>query len=57
MSTIFYAVATLLLVACVCYLAHLSHIPQPYIAVIATIMVGVGVMNAVEDARQKHSDW
>jgi len=57
MSTIFYAVATLLLVAGVSYLAYLSHIPEPYIVAIATIMLGIGVMNAVEDARQKHSDW
>ena len=57
MSTIFYAVTTLLLVAGVSYLAYLSHIPEPYIVAIATIMLGIGVMNAVEDARQKHSDW
>ena len=57
MSTILYTVATLLLVACVSYLAHLSHIPEPYIAAIATILLGIGVMNAVEAARQSHSDW
>ena len=57
MSTMLYAVAYLLLVACVSYLAYLSHIPEPYIVAIATIMLGIGVMNGVEDARQKHSDY
>ena len=57
MSTIFYALATLLLVAGVSYLAHLSHIPQPYIVAIAAILLGIGVVNGLEDARQKRSDW
>ncbi len=57
MSTIFYALTTLLLVAGVSYLAHLSHIPQPYIVAIATILLGIGVVNGLEDARQKRSDW
>jgi hypothetical protein len=57
MSTILYAFGYLLLVVCVSYLAHLSHIPEPYIVAIVAIMLGIGVMNGVEDARQKHSDF
>jgi xanthine/uracil permease len=56
MSSAFYAAGYLLVIACVCYLADLSHIPEPYIAAIAVIMVGIGVVSGVETARQKHSN-
>ena len=57
MSTILYAIVYLLVVAGVSYLAHLSHIPEPYIVAIAAIMLGIGVMNGVEGARQKDSNY
>jgi hypothetical protein len=57
MSTALYGVGYLLLVACVCYLADLTHIPEPYIAAIAVIMLGIGVVNGMESARQKHTNY
>jgi hypothetical protein len=57
MSVALYSVGYLLVIACVCYLADLSHIPEPYIAAIAVIMLGIGVMNGVEGARQKDSNY
>jgi hypothetical protein len=47
----------LLLVAGVSWLAYLSHIPEPYIVAIAVIMLGIGVMNGMESAWHKHSDY
>jgi hypothetical protein len=41
----------------VSYLAHLSHIPEPYIVAIAVIMLGIGVMNGMESSREKHSNY
>jgi NhaP-type Na+/H+ or K+/H+ antiporter len=57
MSFAFYAVVYLLLVAGVSWLAYLSHIPEPYIVAIAVIMLGIGVMNGMESAGHKHSDY
>ncbi|WP_433971637.1 hypothetical protein [Tunturiibacter lichenicola] len=56
MSVALYSAGYLLVIACVCYLADLSHIPEPYIAAIAVIMLGIGVVGGVETARQKHSN-
>jgi hypothetical protein len=56
MSVALYSAGYLLVIACVCYLADLSHIPEPYIAAIAVIMLGIGVVSGVETARQKHSN-
>jgi hypothetical protein len=52
-----YAVGSLLLIAAVSYLAHLSHIPEPYIVAIAVIMLGIGVVNGMEGAGEKRSDY
>jgi xanthine/uracil permease len=57
MSSALYAAGYLVVIACVCYLADLSHIPEPYIAAIAVIMVGIGVVSGVETARQNHSNY
>ena len=56
MSAALYAIAYLLVVAGVSYLAYLSHIPEPYIVVIAIIMLGIGVVSGMETARQKNTN-
>jgi len=57
MSSALYAVGYLLLVAVVSYLAYLTHIPVPYIFAIDLIMLGIGVMTAIENAQQKDSNY
>jgi len=53
MSFALYSVGYLILVAGVCYLAHLVHIPDSYIVAIGVIMLGIGVVTGVENTRQK----
>jgi hypothetical protein len=53
MSFGIYAVGYLILIAGVCYLAHLMHIPQHYIGAIAVIMLGVGIVTGVQATRHK----
>jgi hypothetical protein len=54
MSSALYAVGYLLVVAVVSYLAYLSHIPEPYIVAIVVIMLGIGVVSGIENAREKN---
>ena len=55
MSSAFYVVAYLLLIAGVSCLAYLSHIPESYIIASAIIMLGIGVVSGMESARLKNS--
>jgi len=57
MSSAFYVVAYLLVIAGVSYLAHLSHIPEAYIVAIAVIMLGIGVVSGMESVRLKSSEY
>jgi hypothetical protein len=57
MSTALFAVGYLLLVAVVSYLAYLTHIPVPYIFAMDVIMLGIGVVTGIENARQKDSNY
>jgi hypothetical protein len=57
MSSALFAVGYLLVVAVVSYLAYLSHIPEAYIFAMGVIMLGIGVMSGIENARQKHSTY
>ncbi len=57
MSIALYSAGYLLVIAGVSYLAYLSHIPEPYVAAIAVIMLGIGVVSGMETARQKHSNY
>ncbi len=57
MSSAFYAIGYLLLMAAVSWLAHLSHIPQAYIFAIDVIMLGIGVVTGIENAHQKDSNY
>jgi xanthine/uracil permease len=54
MSSVFYAASYLVVIAFVSYLAYLSHIPEPYIVAIVVIMLGIGVVSGIEEARQNH---
>ena len=56
-SYVLYALGCVALIAGVSWLAHLSHIPESYIVAIAAIMLGIGVMNGVESARRKDSNY
>ena len=57
MSSALYAVGYLLVVVVVSYLAYLSHIPEAYILAIDVIMIGIGVVSGIENARQKDSNY
>jgi hypothetical protein len=57
MSSALYAIAYLVLIACVSYLAYHTHIPEPYIVAIVVIMLGIGVVSGMESARQKHTNY
>ena len=52
-----YAVGYLLVVAIVSYLAYHTHIPMSDIFAIDVIMVGIGVVTGIENARQKDSNY
>ncbi len=53
MSFGIYAVGYLVVIAGVIYLAHLMHIPQNYIIAIGIIMLGIGIVTAVQNTRRK----
>jgi general stress protein CsbA len=57
MSSALYAVGYLLLIVVVSYLAYFTHIPEPYIFAIDVIMLGIGVVTGMENARQKDSNY
>jgi hypothetical protein len=57
MSSALYVVGYLLLLAVVSYLAYLTHIPVPYIFAIDVILLGIGVVTAIENARQRDSNY
>jgi hypothetical protein len=57
MSSALFAVGYLLVVAVVSYLAYLSHIPEAYIFAMGVIMLGIGVVSVMENARQKDSNY
>jgi hypothetical protein len=53
MSFGIYVVGYLILIAGIVYLAHLMHIPQPYIIAVAIILAGIAVVTGVTTTRQK----
>lgn len=53
MSFAIYAIGYVILIAGICYLAHLMHIPQHYIVAIAVILLGIGVVTGVQSTRHK----
>jgi hypothetical protein len=57
MSLALSAVGYLSVIAAVSWLAHMSHIPERYIVAMAVIMLGIGVMNSLENTRQRDSRY
>jgi hypothetical protein len=57
MHTALFALGYLLLVVVVSWLAYLSHIPESYIVAMIVIMLGIGVVSGLENARQKDSNY
>ena len=53
MSFALYAVGYLILIAGVCYLAHLLHVPQAYIVATGVILLGIGIVTGVQTTRHK----
>jgi hypothetical protein len=53
MSFGIYAIGYLVLIAGVCYLAHLMRVPQTYIIAIAVILFGIGIVTGVQSTRHK----
>lgn len=55
MSFALYAVGYLFIICGVIYGAHLMHVPQHWIVVIAVILAGLGITSAVATTRNKDS--
>ena len=53
MSFGIYAGGYLILIAGLCYLAHLMHIPEHFIIAGAIVLFGAGVITGVQNTRQK----
>jgi xanthine/uracil/vitamin C permease (AzgA family) len=53
MSFGIYAVGTIILIAGLAYVAHLAHVPSQWIVAGAVIVLGAGIMGAVQSTRQK----
>ncbi|HWZ01839.1 MAG TPA: hypothetical protein VNX17_12185 [Edaphobacter sp.] len=57
MPSLLFFLGYLLTVVVVSWLAHLSHIPEPYIFAIVVIMLGIGAVSGFEHDRQKNSRY
>jgi general stress protein CsbA len=57
MSSAFFAIVYLFVIVSVSCLAYYSHIPEPYIVAMDVIMLGIGVVSAVEYSREKHTHY
>ena len=53
MSFAIYVVGYLIVIGGLVYLAHLMHIPQAYIAAVAIILAGIGIVTGVKSTRQR----
>ena len=53
MSFGIYAIGYLILIIGIAYLAHLMHIPEPYIVALSIILFGVGILTGVQRTRGK----
>jgi hypothetical protein len=53
MSFALYALGYAIVIIGVIYIAHLMHIPQHWIAAIALVLVGAGIVTGVSSTRQK----
>jgi hypothetical protein len=48
-----YAIGTLILIIGVDYVLHLAHVPQTWLIGLTILMLGAGLMGAVNSTRQK----
>jgi uncharacterized membrane protein HdeD (DUF308 family) len=48
-----YLIGTLILVIGVIYICHIAHIPQTWTIGIGILLVGAGIMGAVNNTRQR----
>lgn len=48
-----YAIGTLILIIGVDYVLHISHIPQQWIIGLTILMLGAGLMGAVNSTKQR----
>ncbi|MGA8937621.1 MAG: hypothetical protein WB439_00500 [Acidobacteriaceae bacterium] len=53
MSFALYGVGTLILIAGVLYVCHLIHVPPHWMMAIAILLLGGGLMGAVNSTRQR----
>jgi hypothetical protein len=53
MSFGIYAIGFAIMIIGLCYLAHLMHVPQAYIAAGAVILAGMGILMGVQNTRQR----
>jgi hypothetical protein len=53
MSFALYSVGFVIVIGGLIYAAHLMHIPAHWIAVGATILLGIGILSGVKATRQK----
>ena len=48
-----YAIGTLILIAGVIYICHLVHLPQQWIIGLTILLIGAGIIGAVNSTRQR----
>jgi hypothetical protein len=48
-----YAIGTLVLIVGIDYICHIAHVPQQWIIGLTILMLGAGLMGAVNATRQK----
>jgi hypothetical protein len=53
MSFGLYSLGYVILIIGVGYMAHLMHIPQTWIGAIVIVLVGLGIVTAVQNTRQR----
>jgi uncharacterized membrane protein HdeD (DUF308 family) len=53
MSFGIYLLGTIVLIAGVIYVCHLAHMPSHWVAAIAIVLLGAGIMGAVSSTRHK----
>jgi uncharacterized membrane protein HdeD (DUF308 family) len=48
-----YAIGTLILIAGVIYICHLVHLPQQWIIGLTILLIGAGIIGAVNSTKQR----
>jgi hypothetical protein len=53
MSFALYLIGTIILIGGVVYVCHLAHMPSHWVAAIAIVLLGAGVIGAVSSTRRR----